>query len=894
MATRIHTTDQSDVAEPLVDRAALDAALRGDMTAVGPFREALRQAGDKLSERFKRNEPIEDLVRARAFDIIDQIILSAWRHFAEELLTRVDLVAVGGYGRGELHPQSDIDLLVLLDTRIENNADESIGRFLTFLWDIGLEVGHSVRTLDDCEAQARGDVTVLTTLMETRLLDGPGLLFAELPTRIGTGQMWPSADFFHAKVEEQIARHGRYHDTAYNLEPNVKGSPGGLRDIQMINWIARRHLGAAKLEDLVQHDFLTEGQLRILTAGRAFLWRVRFGLHLLTGRREDRLLFDHQVKLAQMLGYEDASFTLAVEQLMQRYYRTVMEISRLNEMLLQLFEEAILLDKNEPPIPIGPRFQSRNGYLEVADEQVFARDPSALLEIFLLLEQNLDLRGVNARTIALIKQHLWLIDEEFRQNPRHHRLFLDVLRAPQGVTRTLKRMNTYGVLGLYIPAFGRVVGRMQYDLFHAYTVDAHTLFVVENLRRFALPRFDDEFPTCSAVMQRLEKPEVAYLAGLFHDIAKGRGGDHSELGAVDAEAFCLEHGMSRYDARLVAWLVQHHLLLSLTAQKKDLNDPNVINEFARTVGDQSHLDFLYVLTVADVRGTNPKIWNSWKDTLFWELYQSTRRALRRGLANPIDKEELIHDRQAQAEQILYQAGLPPDRWQKLWSSFTEEYFLRHRPEEIAWHTRVLAEGTDPGSIVVDVNELISQGLTSIVVYSPEDTRSFVRATAILDELGLTIVDARLIPLTKTQSLDTYCVLESDGSPILERRRLDEIRHCLFKALTSRDAQSLKVTRRAPRQVRMFSTPVQISLSKDPENQRTVIELVAGDRPGLLLQVAKILEQQEVALQNAKIATIGERAEDVFFVTTADQRPLDDVQSERLGKALREGLSENRN
>jgi [protein-PII] uridylyltransferase len=890
MATRVEQPPSTAEHEPLVNRAELDRVLRGDTTAVGAFREALRQGGEKLGQRFRRNEAIEDLVRARA-ELVDEIILSAWEYLAEDLLERVDLVAVGGYGRGELHPQSDIDLLVLLDTRIENNADESIGQFLTFLWDIGLEVGHSVRTLGDCEAQARGDVTVLTTLMETRLLAGPGKLFRELPVRIGTDRMWDSAEFFRAKVDEQIERHGRYHDTAYNLEPNVKGSPGGLRDIQMINWIARRHLGAKRLEDLVAHDFLTEGQLRILTTGRAFLWRIRFGLHLLTGRREDRLLFDHQVKLAQMLGYEDASFTLAVEQLMQRYYRTVMEVSRLNEMLLQLFEEAILLDKTEPPVPLGPRFQSRHGYLEVTDEQVFARDPSALLEIFLLLEQNLELRGVSARTIALIKQHLWLIDEEFRQNPRHHRLFLDILRAPQGVTRTLKRMNTYGVLGLYLPAFGRVVGRMQYDLFHAYTVDAHTLFVVENLRRFALPRFDDEFPACSAVMQRLEKKEIVYLAGLFHDIAKGRGGDHSELGAVDAEAFCLEHGMSRYDARLVAWLVQHHLLLSLTAQKKDLNDPNVINEFARTVGDQTHLDFLYVLTVADVRGTNPKIWNSWKDTLFWELYQSTRRALRRGLANPIDQEELIRDRQAQAEQILYQAGLPPDRWQKIWSNFTEEYILRHRPEEIAWHTRVLAEGTDPSSIIVDVNELISSGLTSIMVYSPEETRSFVRATAILDELGLTIVDARLIPLTATQSLDTYCVLESDGSPILDRRRLDEIRQCLFKALTNRDSQSLKVTRRAPRQVRMFSTPVQISISQDPVNQRTVIELVAGDRPGLLLQVAKVFEQQQVALQNAKIATIGERAEDVFFVTTADQRPLDDVHSEQLGKALREGLSD---
>jgi [protein-PII] uridylyltransferase len=876
----------------LIDRAALERALRGDMSAVGTFRDALRDANAALGERFQLGDPIEDLVRARAY-IVDQVILACWGYFAEELKDCADLIAVGGYGRGELHPQSDIDLLVLLDGVTPRNSDEAIGRFLTFLWDIGLEVGHSVRTLDDCETQARADVTVLTTLMETRLLAGPGRLFADLPARIAPDRMWSSAEFFRAKLDEQIARHARYHDTAYNLEPNVKGSPGGLRDIQMITWLARRHLGVTRLEDLVAHDFLTEGQLRILLTGRAFLWKIRFGLHLLTGRREDRLLFDHQVKLAQMLGYEDATFTLAVEQLMQRYYRTVMELSRLNEMLLQLFEEAILLDKNDPPVPLSPRFQSRNGYLEVVDDQVFAREPSALLEIFLLLEQNLDLRGVNARTIALVRQHLWLIDEEFRQNPRHHRLFLDILRAPQGVTRTLKRMNTYGVLGLYIPAFGRIVGRMQYDLFHAYTVDAHTLFVVENLRRFALPRFDHEFPACSKIMQRLEKPEIAYLAGLFHDIAKGRGGDHSELGAVDAEAFCLEHGMSRYDARLVAWLVRNHLLLSLTAQKKDLNDPRVVNEFAQTVGDQTHLDYLYVLTVADVRGTNPKIWNSWKDALFWELYESTRRALRRGASNPIDKDEFIRGRQTQALQLLAQAGVSEDTCNQIWTSFTDEYFLRHRPEEIAWHTRVLAEGANPDAIIVDANERVAEGLTSVMVYAPATTRSFMRSTAVLDELGLNIVDARIVPLSGTQSLDTYQVLESDGSPILDNRRLDEIKNRLLKALTSVDEQSLKVTRRAPRQVRMFSTPVQVTTSPDPLNRRTILELVAGDRPGLLFQVAKVFDQERVALQNAKIMTIGERAEDVFFVTTADNEPLDDAQSARLSQALKDALSDNR-
>ena len=391
--------------------------------------------------------------------------------------------------------------------------------------------------------------------------------------------------------------------------------------------------------------------------GEEFLWRIRFALHELTGRREDRLLFDHQRNLAEILGYEDASYTLAVEQLMQRYYRTVMELSRLNEMLLQQFEEIILMDPNAPAEPINARFAAKNAYLQVVDESLFAREPSALLELFLLLQQHPDLKGVSAFTIGAVKRNLHLIDDEFRQNPRNQRLFLDILRAPEGVTHELRRMNVYGVLGRYIPAFGRIVGRMQYDLFHAYTVDEHTLFVVSNLRRFALSRFDHEFPHCSEIMQSLEKPEIAYLAGLFHDIAKGRGGDHSTLGAVDAEAFCIEHGLTKYEARTVSWLVLNHLIFSTTAQKKDLGDPDVINAFASQVGDPLHLDYLYVLTVADVRGTDPKLWNSWKAQLFRDLYELTKRALRRGLENPIESEQLILEKKDKALRYLSEAGV---------------------------------------------------------------------------------------------------------------------------------------------------------------------------------------------------------------------------------------------
>src|SRR5210317_1557304 len=651
------------------------------------LRESLAAAGADLRARFEAGESVVDLVHARAA-FIDEVLLELWQEHIESL--GYALVAVGGYGRGELHPCSDVDVMLLLPDEVAAGSEEPISAFVTALWDIGLEAGHSVRTLAQCHEEASADLTIATTLMEARLLAGPEKLFTAMQEIISPENMWPSAKYFEEKRKEQIVRHHRYHDTAYNLEPNVKGSPGGLRDIQMIGWVAKRHFGATTLAELVDHKFLSPGQLRRLEDGQAFLWRIRFALHILTGRREDRLLFDHQKTLAEMLGYEDATYTLAVEQLMQRYYRTVMELSRLNEMLLQLFEEAILMDPNAPAEPLNERFQVKNGFLQTAHDRVFLDDPSALLELFLLLQEHPEIRGVSAFTVGLIKRHLYLIDDEFRQNPRNHRLFLSILRASEGVTHQLRRMNLYGVLGLYIPAFGRIVGRMQYDLFHAYTVDEHTLFVVSNLRRFALSRYDEEFPHCSDIMQAIEQPEIAYLSGLFHDIAKGRGGDHSELGAVDAEAFCLEHGLSQYEAGIVAWLVRNHLALSMTAQKKDIHDPDVINEFATTVGDPLHLDYLYLLTVADVRGTDPKLWNSWKAQLFRDLYELTKRALRRGLENPFEGAQLIIEKKEKARRYLATAGVDDDSVSSVWQQFDDNYFLRYRSSEIAWHTQWLA------------------------------------------------------------------------------------------------------------------------------------------------------------------------------------------------------------
>lgn len=880
---------------PLLER--LPAALAAEQFSSAAFRAAAREAQEELKAKFLAEEPVETLVHARS-RLIDTVLREVWQQQLGTHAGQWSLVAVGGYGRGELHPCSDVDILILVPAPLAERETAPVEQVVTFLWDIGLEVGHSVRTIDECRIESAADVSVMTTLIEARLVAGNAALFDAMRAALAPDQVWPVKDFFEAKVAEQTERHRKANDTAYNLEPNVKTGPGGLRDIQTIAWVAKRHFGATTLDELATLGFLAPSEVRRLKSAQAFLWKVRFGLHVLTGRREDRLLFDHQTRLARTFGYEDASYTLAVEQLMQRYYRTVMDVMLLNELLLQLFREAIL-DGEAVVTPLNPRFQVRNDYLEAVSDDLFARNPPAMLELFVLLQQNPAIRGVRASTIRAIGRHLWLIDEEFRQNPRNHRLFMEILRAPAGVTHELRRMNTYGVLGRYIPSFGRIVGRMQYDLFHAYTVDAHTLFVVSNLRRLAIERFNHELPQLSTIMQQLPKPEIAYLAALFHDIAKGRGGDHSELGAVDAEAFCLEQGLSRYDARVVAWLVKSHLQLSITAQKQDIADPGIINAFARKVGDETHLDYLYVLTAADVRGTNPKLWNSWKASLFHEFYQRVKRALRRGLESPIDQDELRRETQDAARALLASRPVSPSQIDRTWARLSDAYFVRHTAEEVAWHTEVLAKRdhdddlAEADSPVVSVQAKSERGTTALLTFAPLRRHGFARSTAVLDQLGLNIVDARITPTGDGHSLDLYHVLEDDGTPIEDDERRREIELALLHSLQAPGESPPAVSRRAPRQVRMFNTPTQIAITVDERNQRSVLELTAGDRPGLLCDIGKILVEGRVELLAAKIMTVGERAEDVFYVTDASGQPLDEAAAQRLIGRLTDALEQRR-
>jgi len=521
---------------------------------------------------------------------------------------------------------------------------ENIEQLLTFLWDIGLEVGQSVRSVDECVEQAKQDITVTTNIMESRLLAGNQELLDQMREATSPKNIWPSDQFFKGKWEEQKLRYAKFDDTATNLEPNLKEGPGGLRDIQTVGWVAKRYFGCNTMHGLVEHNFLTESEYETLMEGRFLLWKIRFALHLLTGRREDRLLFDYQRALAQEFGFVDQEHSLAVEQFMQRYYRTAIRIERLNERLLQLFEEAILLENHPAEIlSINKRFQARNGFLEVTKDNVFRRYPFALLEIFLLLQLYPELKGVRAS-----------------------------IRQSNGVTSELRRMKRYGILSTYLPVFSNIVGRMQYDLFHVYTVDEHTLFVVRNLRRFAVATRVHEFPLCSDIISRQPKPELLYLAGLFHDIAKGREGDHSTMGAKDAWEFCKKHGLSTYDSKLVAWLVRNHLLMSMTAQRQDTSDPEVIYNFAKKMGTIARLDHLYLLTVADTRATDPKKWNSWKESLLKDLYTATLRTMLRGLERPHDINELVQEKQLDASEELQLAGLTTEDINNLWITLSTE------------------------------------------------------------------------------------------------------------------------------------------------------------------------------------------------------------------------------
>lgn len=871
----------------LFDKKAFGNELKKTKEPLLLFKKILKDGYHYLTECFIPGKNIELLVKKQTW-FVDQLITSAWKIFFDS--DELCLVAVGGYGRSELLLGSDIDLMILIQPRKKNKHKKQLEHFLTFLWDFGLEVGHSVRTIKECQYEAKKDITTMTNIMEARCIIGNNILFEEMCKLTSPKKIWSTDNYFEKKIQEQKNRHKKFNDTAYKLEPNIKESPGGLRDIQMIGWVAKRHFDNIDLKNLVKHKFITSSEYEVLRRGRNLLWGVRFALHMLTKRREDRLLFEYQRSIAELFGFKEKN-NQGIENFMKMYFKTIREINRLNEIILQnLQEEIIYKNHREKIIKINSRFQKRNNLIEVTNKNIFKKYPYALFEIFLVMQQNPSIVGVRASTIRLIRKYLYLIDNNFRNNLINKSLFLEIIRQPNLVGHKLRLMHKYGILGAYLPSFSKIEGLMQFDLFHIFTVDEHILRVIRNLRLFSTDEYKNKYPICYPLIKTIPKLELLYLAGLFHDIAKGRKGNHSSLGSKDAIVFCKKHGLSEYDQKLVAWLVEKHLLMSKTSQREDLDDPEIISKFSKKVRDQTHLNYLYLLTVADICATNPELWNSWKASLLATLYHKTLHHLRRGSEKPLLKTARIKNTKHDALHLL-KNSTNEGQTKKIWKSIGDDYFLRHNPDEIAWHTKGIYQHNNSKKPLIMVNKESSRGGSLIFVYMKDRKNIFAIITKAIADIGLTILDARIITNKENITFDTFLVLEANGKIISSKMRCKEIENKISNELNSSKKIPKKNKIIQKRQLKSFLMETQVFFETDKKNNRTIMEVVTIDRPGILSYIGAAMEQCGVKLQGAKIATFGERVEDIFYIQNYENNVISDpLKFECLEKSIIETLS----
>ena len=834
-------------------------------SATAARRQRLTEVTKALAERYWQNHPVEELMDDLTSSV-DELVLDAWQqHLSAH--NDVALFAVGGYGRRELHPGSDIDLLVLAKRPEKLRAP--IENFLRDVFDLNLEVGHSVRDVKGCLQQARADITVATALLERRVMAGDMTLVRKLDEKLKPDRVGSADEFFRAKYEEQTQRHDNYLDTDYNLEPNVKTSPGGLRDIHTALWICLRQFATTDTEQLVALGVLTDQERRWLEDGRRFLWWVRFGLHLIVGRKEDQLRFAHQRELAQRLGFVDTDAKSGVERFMHHYYRHVLALTEVNDIIIQFFRERSDKPRRDKVETINDDFVLRNKHIETQGEDVFRNNPAALLEMFVIIAHREDVEGVSAATIRLIRESLHLIDDSFRNKAEHTQLFMRLLKAPFNIVTQLTRMRRYGVLARYIPEFGQIVGQMQHDLFHIYTVDAHTMMVIGNMRRFRYPEAMQHAPVAHQCVQAIPKPELLYIAGLYHDIGKGRGGDHSELGAVDARLFCQRHQLNAADTDTVCWLVERHLYMSSVSQHQDIYDPEVVQDFAREVRSEMRLNYLYALTVADINATNPTLWNNWRASLLRHLFNETRKALKNGLASLPDRADAIKACQESTLERLQDAtDTTPQQINTLWQDLGEDLFLRHPPAQIAQLTEHLLEHNRADGVFVHLEDTptqsASEGATLIYLMLADRPGAFAAIVTSLSKLNLSIVDASIHTSASGQCFNTVTVLNHAGEAIAEQDSLRQrICDSLRKSLNDETLDTAGEERRISRQLRELPWPTEVEVTT--EDNLTTISILAADRPGLLAHLGLLFMELKLTLRSARITTLGERVEDIFIV-----------------------------
>ncbi|CAJ0709795.1 MULTISPECIES: [protein-PII] uridylyltransferase [Ralstonia] len=843
-------------------------------------RDALKTERAHLFAQFDQHANVQQLVTklARA---VDRALVRLWQE--EQMPPTCALIAVGGYGRGELFPHSDVDILLLLPGTADKALEARLEAFIGRCWDMGLDIGSSVRTVDECIKEAAQDVTVRTSLLEARLLTGDEGLYRTFETHY-QGHL-DAADFFQSKLLEMRQRHAKYQDTPYSLEPNCKESPGGLRDLQVILWMTRAAGFGSSWNELLANGLLTRREAQELVSNERLLKTVRARLHLLAGRRQDVLVFDLQTQLAESFGYRPTTAKRASEQLMRRYYWVAKAVTQLNTVVLQNIEARLFPSELGITRKINDRFVERQGMLEIADADLYQREPTAILETFLLYEQTRGIKGLAASTLRALYNARTLMDAKWRKDPANRALFLSILQQPQGITHALRLMNQTSVLGRYLVNFRRIVGQMQHDLFHVYTVDQHILMVVRNIRRFAIVEHTHEFPFCSQLMANFDKPWVLTVAALFHDIAKGRGGDHSVLGMSDARRFCKEHGIAKEDADLIVWLVEHHLTMSQVAQKQDLGDPEVIRHFADLVGTERRLTALYLLTVADIRGTSPKVWNAWKGKLLEDLYRMTLRVLGGATTDP---HAVLEGRKEEARALLRLAALDDTAHEALWKQLDVGVFLRHDARDIAWFTRHFYNRVDTTIPIVRARISPAGVGLQVAVYSPDRPDLFARICGYFERKSLTILDAKIHTTKHGYALDTFQVADPSSGlvePGHYRDIITLVEHELAEQISRETALPEPPRGRISRQSRSFPIKPRVDLRADERGQYYLLSISATDRTGLLYAIARVLAHRRVSVHTARINTLGERVEDIFLVDgtrlTQDNKLQLELESELL-------------
>ncbi len=843
--------------------------------AVQTWRDELAVQKKALQEKFEVNKNANQLLKSHT-RLVDSLLKKIWQ--TANIDKKISLIAAGGYGRGELFPHSDIDLLILLPDQVSDKTNHELESIIGTLWDIGLNVGHSVRSLKECSEEAAQDITVQTNLLESRLIVGDAKHFATFYSTIQQ-QLKPLA-FLNAKVREQENRHTKLNDTGYSLEPNIKESPGGLRDIHTILWLARSQSLGCDLAQMLKNKVIGVTNYKSILRHQRNLNTLRIRLHYLAKRREDRLLFDYQNELAQNLGLTNNKKKRASEQLMQGYYRSVQQIALINEIMIETFRQNLI--PNPVINPINERFVAKQNLMETKHPRVFEENPSAILECFLLLQQNPSLDGLGPDCLRQLQLSKNLVNSAFRQSVKNKHLFLQILSEKTGVNHSLRRMNRYGILGRYIPAFGKVIGQMQHDLFHVYTVDEHTLNVLENLRRFSKSELKHEFPLCSELFESFKRPHLLYIAALFHDIAKGRGGDHSVLGRVDAQRFCKSHGLPKADTDLVVWLVASHLQLSKTAQKSDLSDPAVIEVFASFVNNDYYLTALYLLTVADVRGTSPVVWNAWKARLFESLFIETRKVLKN---NAFNVDLAIAQRKEEAQGTLQNYGLAPDAYERLWNDFGDAYFIRHNNDEIAWQTRLLIPHHTTKVPIIRAHLSPNGDGIHVMTYMLDNDELFARICNFFDRIAYTIGEATVFTTKHGYALNTFVILEQEVKSVSYSGLLKYIEESLLDKLNPKSIIEFPLEGRINRQVKHMPIATKVSLEKSVEPNYYLLDIIVCDRPGILACIAFVFLKHDIRLHNAKINTLGNRAEDTFLISDSALKPLTNARIKLLKAAL---------